>query len=156
MIAGIDVGATGCIVILNDDYSYVDHLHMPTFLVGKNRHVNGAALSSFLQKYSLSHAYIERVNAMPSNGVRMGATSAFNFGHSAGVVEGVVLGLNIPFSLVLPATWKKNARLLRKDKDATRSVVIPLYPAIRDLDLIKKGQALADAILIARCHVKPL
>ena len=37
-----------------------------------------------------------------------------------------------------------------KDKDAARTRAIQLWPAWRDLDLKGKGQALADAALIAR------
>ncbi|MGC8384986.1 hypothetical protein ACP3P8_23150 [Pseudomonas aeruginosa] len=45
---------------------------------------------------------------------------------------------------------KKRAALQGQDKDAARARAIQLYPGVRDLDLKAKGQALADAMLIAR------
>jgi crossover junction endodeoxyribonuclease RuvC len=74
----------------------------------------------------------------------------FSFGHAAGIIEGVVVALGIPITLVPPAAWKKALGLTGKDKDAARARAIQLYPGIPDLDLKGKGQALADAILIGR------
>ncbi|WP_256670200.1 hypothetical protein [Pseudomonas sp. L-22-4S-12] len=127
------------------------HLHMPTMKQGTKNRVNGAALAAFLREQPVSHAFLEQVGAMPGGGERkMGAASAFSFGHGAGVVEGLLQGLGIPYTLVPPQTWKKRAGLQGQDKDAARTRAIQLYPGIRDLDLKGKGQALADAMLIAR------
>ena len=79
-----------------------------------------------------------------------GLSSTFAFGHSAGVVEGVLAALHIPAVLITPQAWKKGAGLIGKDKDAARTIAARLYPFNRTLDLKGKGQALADAILIAR------
>lgn len=159
MILGVDIGSTGCLVVLDesDNYSYIDHLHMPVIKAASKTRVNGAAISAWLSKYDISHAYIELVNGMPSKGgTPMGAASAFSFGHSAGVIEGVLQGAMIPFQSVTPSKWKKNAGLLSRDKDVARSKAVQLYPTIRDLDLKAKGQALADAIFIARCATNSL
>lgn len=161
MILGIDIGVTGCIVLLNeqDNYSYVDHLHTPTTQLNKSKRVNGAVISRWIDPYydEIKGAFIELVNGMPSKaGIKMGAGSAFSFGHSAGVIEGVLQGALIPFQQVTPSVWKKNAGLIGKDKDASRSLAIQLYPHISDLDLVAKGQALADAIFIARCAKNPI
>lgn len=158
MILGVDIGVTGCCVVLDDsdNYKYVDHIHMPVIKVATKSRVNGAALAAWLKEFDISHAYIELVNGMPSNGVKIGAASAFSFGHHAGVVEGVLQGANIPFQSIVPSKWKRNAGLLNRDKDSSRSKAVQLYPMIRDLDLKKKGQALGDAIFIARCAVNPL
>ena len=83
---------------------------------------------------------------MPGQGV----SSTFTFGHSAGVVEGVVAGAGIPLTLISPQSWKKHAGLIGKDKDAARSRAIQLFPSLRILDLKGKGQAIADALLISR------
>lgn len=40
--------------------------------------------------------------------------------------------------------------LIGYEKDAARSRAIQLYPGVRVLDLKAKGQAVADAMLIAR------
>ena len=160
MILGIDIGATGCLVVLDDEdhYRYKGHLHMPTIKVASKTRVNGAAIAAWLHNYDLSLAYVELVNGMPNpvSGVSIGAASAFSFGHSAGMLEGVLQGALIPFQTVTPGKWKRNAGLLGNNKDASRRKAVQLYPGIRDLDLKAKGQALADAIFIARCAVNPL
>lgn len=160
MIIGIDPGCSGALVILHDDGEIVDTLLMPTIKVGTKSRVNGAAIAGWLQGHRIDHAlepwhaYLEQVNAMPSGGPgskrTMGTASAFTFGHAAGLVEGVVTGAGIPLTLVTPQAWKKKAGLIGQDKDAARSRAIQLYPGCRLLDLKGKGQALADAILIAR------
>ncbi|HBO2594063.1 TPA: hypothetical protein ACUT5J_002404 [Pseudomonas aeruginosa] len=151
MIIGIDPGLSGCIVLLGPKNTYLRHLHMPTMKVGSKNRVNGAAVAAFLSAQQVHHAYLEQVGAMPGGGERtMGAASAFSFGHGAGVVEGLLQGLGIPYTLVPPQTWKKRAALQGQDKDAARARAIQLYPGVRDLDLKAKGQALADAMLIAR------
>jgi crossover junction endodeoxyribonuclease RuvC len=50
----------------------------------------------------------------------------FTFGHAAGVAEGILQGLNIPYTLVTPQAWKKSAGLIGSDKDAARSRAIQL------------------------------
>ena len=149
MILGVDPGSSGCLVVLSDDFHYVAHLHMPLIKVGAKSRVNGAALAAWLRDTSVTHAYIELVGAMGGKG-KQGASSMFSFGHSAGVVEGIIAALEIPITLVKPEVWKKRAGLIGQDKDASRTRAIQLYPKLRDLDLKAKGQALADSILIAR------
>lgn len=150
MIVAVDPGTTGALVILDARGQHVDHLIMPTIKVGSRNRVNGAAIASWLADHGpISHAFIERVQAMPGGGQRkMGATSAFTFGHSAGLVEGVITGAAIPLTLVTPAAWKKHAGLIGSDKDAARSRAVQLFPGLRILDLKGKGQAVADALLL--------
>lgn len=71
MIIGIDPGCTGAIVVLQDDFSYVASLAMPTAKVGTKSRVNGAAIAAFLLAEVSSkpaHAYLEKVGAMPGQG----------------------------------------------------------------------------------------
>lgn len=149
MIIGIDPGCTGAIVVMSEGMNYVAHLNMPTIKVGTKSRVNGAAIAAFFRESVgefPAHAFLEQVGAMPGQGV----SSMFTFGHAAGVVEGLLQGLGIPYTLVTPQAWKKRAGLIGKDKDAARSRAIQLYPDLRVLDLKGKGQAVADAILLAR------
>lgn len=158
LIAAVDPGSSGAIVILKGDGGYVDHLNMPTIKVGSKNRVNGAAVAAFLRGHlPISHCFIEQVGAMPGGGERrMGASSAFTFGHAAGLVEGVVMGAGIPLTLVTPQAWKRGAGLIGKDKDAARSRAVQLYPGLRVLDLKGKGGAVADAILIGLHGLKGL
>ena len=148
MIIGIDPGTSGAIVLIDDDGKFIDALPMPSIKTGKASRVNAAAIVAFLSAYKLllDHCYIEQVGAMKGQGV----TSMFSFGHSAGVVEGLIAGMGIPYSKITPQAWKKAYNLIGKDKDAARSRAVELYPDVRLLDQKGKGQAIADAIFIAR------
>lgn len=143
---GIDPGATGAIVVLDDNGKPMAWTLMPILKVGKTSQVNAAALRAFLLPHVETHAFFEKVAAMPGQGV----TSMFNFGHSCGVALGTIVGLGISYDLVAPPTWKKRAGLIGADKDAARARAIQLWPWWRELDLVGKGQALADAALIAK------
>ncbi|EEN7785142.1 hypothetical protein S006_04875 [Salmonella enterica subsp. enterica serovar Give] len=145
-VLGIDPGCSGSLVLITEQGGYIDHLAMPTIKVGTKSRVNGAAVAAWLRKYGITHAYLEQVGAMPGQGT----ASMFTFGHAAGVAEGILQGLNIPYTLVTPQAWKKSAVLIGSDKDAARSRAIQLYPELRALDAKAKGQAIADALLIAR------
>jgi crossover junction endodeoxyribonuclease RuvC len=145
MLIGIDPGISGAIVLL-DDGRPIEWALMPALKNGKASRVNGAALAAFIKDGNPRYAYVESVHSMPKQGV----ASSFNFGHSLGVVEGVLQGLDIPYSLVTPQSWKKRAGLIGQDKDAARSRAIQLWPHWRDLDRKGAGQALADAALLAK------
>lgn len=145
-VLGIDPGCSGALVLVTEQGGYIDHLAMPTIKVGTKSRVNGAAVSAWVRQYGITHAYLEQVGAMPGQGT----ASMFTFGHAAGVAEGILQGLNIPYTLVTPQAWKKSSGLIGSDKDAARSRAIQLYPELRVLDAKAKGQAIADALLIAR------
>ena len=147
IIIGIDPGISGAVILMETDGTLLDALPMPSIKTGKASRVNAAAIVGFLSQYSgFEHCYIEQVSAMPGQGV----SSMFSFGHSAGVVEGLIAGMGIPYSKTTPQAWKKAYGLIGKDKDAARSRAVELYPSVRLLDLKGKGQAVADAIFIAR------
>jgi crossover junction endodeoxyribonuclease RuvC len=148
MILGIDPGMGGALVLMDEEP--IEWLLMPAYEVGKHRRVNCAALARWLKdlrvSYPITHAYMEMVGAMPGQGV----TSMFSFGHANGSVVGVLATLEIPITFVTPQSWKKAAGLMGTDKDAARSLAINLWPKWEELDSKGKGQALADAALIAR------
>lgn len=142
---GIDPGASGAIVIM-EGVALIEWATMPTIKVGTQTRVNAAALAAMLLNFDAGHAYVEQVGAMPGQGT----ASMFSFGHAAGVVAGVLGAMAITTTLVTPQAWKKRAGLSGTDKDAARSRAIQLWPSWRALDAKGKGQALADAALIAR------
>lgn len=142
---GIDPGCSGAIAVFAHG-ALIDSLIMPVMKVGTNTRVNGAALAAFLRPFSGGHAYLELVSAMPGNG----AAGMFTFGHAAGVAEGILQGLSVAYTLVTPVKWKRKAGLIGQDKDASRTRAIQLWPDWRALDAKGKGQALADAALIAK------
>jgi crossover junction endodeoxyribonuclease RuvC len=83
-------------------------------------------------------AAVEKVGAMPGQGV----TSMFNFGKNAGYIEGVLSALGIPYQLVPPAKWKKEFSLIGKDKQASIITCRKLFP---ELDLKRTERCRTDS-----------
>ena len=144
-VIGIDPGATGAIVMLEDGVP-IEWMEMPTMKIGTTTRVNAAALADFFMESLAAHVFVESVHSMPKQGV----ASSFNFGHNAGTVMGVIGALKLRHTLVTPQAWKKAAGLIGTDKDAARARAIQLWPNWTELHKKAKGQALADAALIAR------
>lgn len=149
MKIGIDPGLDGAIALLCDDNTYLDVFDMPCMALSKTkRQVNAAEVANIFRQwgadYNLRQAVLEKVGAMPKQGV----SSSFNFGHSYGIIKGVLHALLIPYVLITPQQWKKRAGLIGADKDMARTKAIQLYPQA-PLSR-KKDIGRADAILIAR------
>ena len=143
-VLGIDPGASGALVLLEKGQP-IEWVAMPTTKIGTATRVNAAALTDWIASCCCDHVYVEAVHAMPGQGV----TSMFNFGHSCGTIMGVLGALGLPHTFVTPQKWKKAAGLIGTDKDASRARALQLWPKWRELDKKAKGQALADAALIA-------
>ena len=68
---------------------------------------------------------LERVGAMPEQGV----TSMFTFGAGYGFIQGVLTAYGIPYQVVPPQTWKK-AFSLNSNKQTSIEVCQRLFPNI--------------------------
>ena len=145
MIVGIDPGISGALVTLYDGAPFSWTL-MPSVQIGSASRVIGEEVADWLIDNEVTFAYIENVHSMPKQGV----VSTFNFGHATGVVTGVVAALKIPYKLVHPTSWKKRADLIGKDKDAGRQKAMEMWGHWSALKVKWKGQAFADAALIAK------
>jgi len=104
--------------------------------------------------YPRAEVVLEQVGNMPNKSgpdgpMRMGGTSMFGFGDSFGVIRGVCGALQLPVVRVRPVDWKRKAGLLKKDKDAARTLAIQTHPEVADMLSRKKDCGRADAILIA-------
>lgn len=145
---GIDPGLSGAVVVLEDDLP-TEWYRMPTMKTGSANRVNAAALAAIIRRTIFddeeTRAYVELVSSMPGQGV----ASMFSFGHSAGVIQGVLGAYRMPVKMVTPQSWKKRAGLIGKDKEASRTLAIQMWPNWRDLDKKGVGQAYADAAFIA-------
>ena len=162
-IIGIDPGVTGAIAWM--DWLPSNHLiygveDLPVVVrsSGKGKKINAAALRdqiSIIESKSDGTVivYVELVHAMPpimGKARKAGTTSSFNFGHTAGVIEGVVIGGGYEVHFVPPATWKKHFKLTGKEKDAARGKALELFPTMSDELKFKKDHGRADALLIAK------
>lgn len=143
-VLGVDPGSvSGAVALLGDGGALV--ADVPTV----SKRVNAAALARLLRDWGPDCAAVELVGSFPGQGI----ASAFNFGHGAGTIIGVLGALEIPISFYVPSVWKKHYGLVgkRDDPDAGRQRAIELFPTVAGLDL-KKHHGRADALLIANFH----
>lgn len=121
----------------------------------ENRAVEIAAFDrdryrNFLEYWSDSseiRCCLERVNAMPGQGV----TSMFRFGENFGFIQGLLTAYSIPYELVTPQKWKKEFQITG-DKNSSIAVCKRLFPGVslRRTDRCKKDHdGMAEAVLLA-------
>ena len=148
IILGIDPGLSGALALYNTSEQTVEVFDMPVLELVRNGkkkgEVSAQALANLLAGRGVKAAYLERVNAMPGQGV----TSVFSFGRSTGIVEGILAAYDIPTTLVTPQAWQK-AVGQRAGKDGSRERAMQLFPAQADLFQRKKDDGRSDAALIA-------
>lgn len=130
-VIGIDPGKSGGIAYIRGD-------EVEVYKIPPLESDIAGILANLSQKASF--CYIEKVGAMPGQGV----TSMFSFGRSYGFLRGCLISFRIPFDEVPPRTWQASLGCLSKgDKNVTKSKAQQLFPQI------KVTHALADALLIA-------
>jgi crossover junction endodeoxyribonuclease RuvC len=97
--------------------------------------------------YDIVAATVERVHAMPGQGV----TSMFSFGFAAGSLQQALASAEIPVTLVTPASWKAiyGLRGGRENKDMSRTKASELFPGCEHLWARKKDDGRAEAVLLA-------
>ena len=131
---GIDPGYSGCVVSLHRETGEVDGL----INLSETPH----DIAEFVRARSLSidKAYLEKVGAMP----RQGVSSTFKFGTSYGFGLGLLTSLLVPFEEVTPAKWQQVMKCRSGgDKKITKAAAQRLFPRM------KVTHKNADALLIA-------
>jgi len=149
LLVGADPGVTGAIAFIGEDYKAVIDMPSVAKSTGKGNQVDQYTLCGIIrehaQQFHIDIAYIEKVSAMPDQGV----TGVFSFGRSMGCLETAFAAAFIPVVLVLPRVWKGAAKLIKKDKDVARILAMQKYPELADRLSRKMDHNRADAILIA-------
>ena len=128
----IDPGKSGAIAFSYNDkvtcYYYPENTHDLVRIFKENITSNNMAI-------------LEKVHAMPGQGV----TSMFSFGENYGIYLGILSALSIPFILVSPQKWQKIIGNMPKDKQERKNYikqyVSSLYPHIKVT--LKNADALA-------------
>jgi crossover junction endodeoxyribonuclease RuvC len=148
-ILGIDPGASGALAIVDlTQPGRVEIFDMPSVQVKRGtrmvNQVSAPMLAEILREKLIDFAVLEKVGAMPGQGV----SSMFAFGRAAGVVEGVLAGLEIAVTLVTPQEWQKHMRVVG-GKDGARSRASQIFSKDVNYFLRKKDDGRADAALIA-------
>ena len=148
IILGIDVGLNGALCFYDTDAEWLTLVDMPTMSVVRNgkdkREVSAQGVADCILEIKPKHAFIERVGAMPNQGV----TSVFSFGRSLGILEGAMACMAVPTTLVSPQAWQKGVQQ-RGGKDGSRERAMQLFPKQADSFKLKKHDGRADAALIS-------
>lgn len=140
MIIGIDPGINGALAAYKDGLQIAD---VPK--IGKEPDYPEWAKSWRFYLNFASHVWIEKVGAMPKQGV----TSMFSFGERYGFVIGLVAAAGVPYSFVRPAEWKRGVGIVAgAEKGASRLRAKQLFPGTDFFDRVK-DDGRAEAALIA-------
>lgn len=107
--------------------------------------LDAATLASRIEIMKPEFAIIERVSAMPKQGV----SSTFRFGEAFGMAQGVIAALKIPVYFVTPGKWKKHFGL-SADKEEARARALHLWPGRAELFSRKRHHGRAEAALMTR------
>jgi len=91
VFAGIDPGKLGGITFLSEEG--VTCLPLP----------GPHALRDLLVEWRPRMLFLEKATTFPKDG-RVGA---FRYGHASGVIEGLLIALDIPHRLVIPSEWMR-------------------------------------------------
>lgn len=136
MILGIDPGQSGGLAWIDGPKCYVEK--MPATLRDLWDLINtGPEVGHGGSRF----AYLEKVHAMPKQGV----ASTFKFGRGFGNLEMALVAAGIPYEYVTPQKWQKALGCLSKgDKNVTKRKAQELFPGVP-----KITHAIADALLIA-------
>jgi hypothetical protein len=141
-IIGVDPGLSGAIAFYFPSQPMRVAVHDMPLADGE---VCAPLLAEMIVDYQPSLAVIERVGAMPGQGV----VSMFNFGRAVGDVRGVIGALAIPAHYVTPQKWKKHYQL-PADKEICRKRALQLFPSCAKSFEYKKHHGRAEAALIAK------
>lgn len=148
MILAIDPGAHGALAFFDADNGVLDIVDMPIVAVKRGtktkNEISAQMLASIVRARRVDRAVLEKVGAMPGQGV----SSMFAFGRGVGAIEGVLAALQIPVDYVTPQTWQKAVNM-RAGKDGARARAAEIFPAYAQQFARAKDDGRADAALIA-------
>ena len=152
IVAGIDPGKNGGIVILNDseetkDAPMAQMYKCPRSTVEMSSILRSARNTAWVQQDKIVVA-IEKVWAFPTDA----RSAAFKFGVNYGQWLGIIGSLNLPYMEVPPKVWMSSYDPVPKDKKERKQYLkdtcITMY---KDMFLYDKNvtYAVSDAALIA-------
>lgn len=133
---GIDPGKIGSMAVITPTGEYIVPFSQEGYKLEMKRLGAGDACCC-----------LERVGAMPKQGVN----SMFHFGENFGFIQGLLAAYSIPYELVTPNKWKKEFQVTG-DKKSSIAVCKRLFPdvSLRKTDRCRKDDDnMAEALLLA-------
>lgn len=151
-IIGIDPGLSGALAVIRGGEVLL-LFKVPTIKSGRHHEYDEQAMRAMLlehvvyssklpsyEKIVTTHAFIERAQAMPGQGV----TSMFSIGLGFGTWRGLLAALQIPYQIVHPRTWQKTMLAdVNKDDTGAASIIVAhrLFPGV---ELRKSARCTVD------------
>jgi crossover junction endodeoxyribonuclease RuvC len=153
-IVGIDPGLKGGIAYYHPTklITYrTPTIEVPFIKKGKKKTRNDMDLENLRDEMRLSdidHVFLEKVSAMPGQGV----TGMFRFGQNLGQWQGLLVALDLPYTMVTPQAWKKHMGLIKADKGKSVDLAREFWPEHQTTSFKYKGadEGRAEASLIAK------
>jgi crossover junction endodeoxyribonuclease RuvC len=152
-IVGIDPGLKGGIAFYHPNQLVTERtptVAVPYMKKGKKSTRNDMdlnAICEMMEPFEISHVFLEKVSAMPGQGV----TGMFRFGQNLGQWQGLLAGLGLEFTMVTPQMWKKQAGLIKATKGQSVDTARTLWPENAvDFKYKTADEGRAEAALIAR------
>ena len=107
-------------------------------------------MEAMLPVRDTSICLIEKQQAFP----KQGASSGFKLGENYGYIQGILLGLGVPFDIVAPREWKNAMGLgrikdLKERKERSREMARRLFPQVAGELARIKDHGRAEALLLA-------
>lgn len=135
LFIGVDPGASGAIAALDENGDVVHVIRL-----SETEREVADIFGRLIGPAGSPFAYIERVHAMPKQGV----VSSFKFGQSYGFLRGILSASMVPFEEVTPQKWQGAMGCRTKgDKNISKQKAGQLFPKMRVFHWN------ADALLIA-------
>ena len=154
LILGIDPGSSGGLVIVQNNINALPEIilaiRMPTIKIYGKKIIDTKQIATKLQEYSIDVTIIEKVHAMP----RQGVTSSFQFGRNFGGIESLSYLYSKRVDYVVPAVWKKSLGLGPSKKESLDLARLKFGES--NLWHIKSNDGIAEAALLTLFWIEKL
>ena len=146
LILGIDPGSSGGLALVENNLNALPNivlaLRMPTITIYGKKIIDTKKIARELKNYEIDISIIEKVHAMP----RQGVTSSFQFGRNFGGIETLSYLFSKRVDYVAPAIWKKSLGLGPTKKESLDLARLKFG----DLDIwnVKSNDGIAEAALL--------
>ena len=145
LVLGIDPGSSGGLALIKNSNNSLPHiilaLKMPTVIIYGKKIIDTKKIATQLESHPIDVSIIEKVHAMP----RQGVTSSFQFGRNFGV-ETLSYLFSKRVDYVAPAIWKKSLGLGPSKKESLD--LARLKFGALDLWNVKSNDGIAEAALL--------
>jgi len=164
VVVGIDPGNEGAIVFIDINNGLLkskEIFDMPTLETEGNKRktksgkvvtkkhtvLDEIEIRNIFISSKIDHVFLEKAQSMPGQG----APGTFSYGCNYGILRGICVGLEIPYTLIHPATWK---RVMMANMDRGKAAAIVRAKQLFPKADIGKKDGRAEALLLGYYGIK--